>query len=157
MTSGNFQNETHKAFVVLIYYSGVRSGEALRAEGKQFKITDKHLLFDVGKRLKHGIVTPPLPLPLALPFMDKLANLVERSDRDFKLFSFSPKTAYNIFDRLGYYPHFCRLNLITNFFLAGWTIPQVHSWTGLTLDALNFYIGLVDVTKMGDGLLNGAR
>jgi hypothetical protein len=152
MTTGHFENDLHKSFAVLTYYTAVRRLEALRSTGKQYTITEKNLVFEVGKRLKRGATTPPLPLPLDLPFINYLVNAVENAGEDFRVFDFSPKTAYNIFDRLGAYPHFCRLSRITNFFLEGWTIPQVRSWTGLSLAALNFYIGLVDIAKMGDSL-----
>ncbi len=52
----------------------------------------------------------------------------------------------------GFYPHFFRLSRITNFFAEGWTIAQVHSWTELTLKALDSYMGLVDVDRMGMSL-----
>jgi len=152
LQSGEFKQPIHKAYAVLIYYSAVRRLEALRACGKQFTFNKKSLVFEVGKRLKHGIETPPLPMPLELPFMDCLVECVKDSNKDFRVFDFSPATAYNIFDRLGCYPHYYRLNRITQFFLDGWTIPQVRSWTGLSLTALNFYIGMVDVAKMGESL-----
>ena len=56
-------------------------------------------------------------------------------------------------NRAGFnYPHFFRLSRITNFFDEGWTIAQVHSWTGLSLKALDYYVGLVDVKRMGESL-----
>jgi hypothetical protein len=33
----------------------------------------------------------------------------------------------------------------------------MHSWIGLTLKALDFYLGLVDVDKMGMSLLSKER
>ena len=38
---------------------------------------------------------------------------------------------------------------LQTFFLDGWTIACVRSWTGLTLAALEYYVGLVDIARMG--------
>jgi len=48
-----------------------------------------------------------------------------------------------------YYPHHLRLSRITNFFSRGFPIAQVRSWSGLTLSSLEFYVGTVDIEKMG--------
>jgi len=156
MEAGKFVREDHKAFVALLYYSAVRESEALRATREQFQITKKDLVFSVGKRLKHGIETPPLKIPLAAPYVDTIVSAIENTKQgkvDFHyVFPYSKKTGYNIVARCFSYPHFFRLSRITNFFLEGWTIAQVHSWTGLTLKALDYYIGLVDIDKMGKSL-----
>jgi len=60
-------------------------------------------------------------------------------------------------DRVFKYPHYFRLSRITNFFLEGWNIAQVRTWTGLSLKALNYYVGLVDITKMGETLGQNRR
>jgi hypothetical protein len=44
------------------------------------------------------------------------------------------------------------LSRITKFFVDGYTIAQVRSWTGLSLAALEYYVGIVDTQKMGDSL-----
>ncbi|HUJ84763.1 MAG TPA: hypothetical protein VLV84_04070 [Candidatus Acidoferrales bacterium] len=156
MESGYFVQEGHKAFVALLYYTAVRKSEALRATREQFQITKKDLVFSVGKRLKHGIETPPLKIPLAAPYVDLIVQAIndtKQGEVDFRyVFPYSKKTGYNIVARCFSYPHFFRLSRITNFFLEGWTIAQVHSWTGLTLKALDYYIGLVDIDKMGKSL-----
>ena len=142
-----------KAYLILLYYSAVRTSEALRSKKENFQITKKAIMFSVGKRLKHGIETPPLRIPRNATYVNLLEEAIKSTNPEKKVFSFSRKTAYNIARRAGFhYSHFFRLNRITNFFLDGWTIAQVHSWTGLTLKALDYYIGLVDIQKMGDSL-----
>jgi hypothetical protein len=154
METGYFAKESHKAFVVLLFYSGVRKQEALRALRKQFHITPDAIIFSVGKRLKHGIETPPLNIPRKAPYVDYLVAEVEQVvGKTTQVFPYSAKTAYNIVSRVFNYPHFFRLSRITNFFAEGYSIAQVHSWTGLSLQALDFYVGLVDVQKMGESLL----
>lgn len=152
MNTGTFIEERHRAYCVLLYYSAVRKKEGLRCLREQFTFTDDSLLFSVGKRLKHGIETPSLPLPFNATFMDDLVEAVKDTKQGARVFPYSDRTGYNIVARAFKYPHLFRLSRITNFFLEGWTIPQVHSWTGLTLKALDYYIGLVDVKRMGESL-----
>ena len=127
MEHGEFLQQKHRAFCVLLYYSGVRKKEALRAKKEQFKITPNEIIFSVGKRLKHGIETPELPLPLEAPYMYELLEAVGKTKPGERVFPFSDKTGYNIVRRAFKYPHLFRLSRITNFFLEGWNIPQVHS------------------------------
>jgi integrase len=152
MTNGTFIQERHKGYCVLLYYSAVRKAEALRATKEQFDIRSETTYFSVGKRLKHGIETPSLPLPHSAAYMNDLETAIEDTEPRSQVFPYSLKTGYNIVRRAFKYPHLFRLSRITNFFLEGWTIAQVHSWTGLTLKALDYYIGLVDVAKMGESL-----
>jgi integrase len=153
MESNNFKKRKHKGYAVLLYVTAIRCSEALRCEPEQFTIQSDRIVFEVGKRLKHGIQTPPLTIPLDFPFVDELLYAIKSTPPHTKIFPYSRKTGYNIIDRaFGFYPHFFRLNRISNFFLAGWTIIQIHSWTGLTLKALDFYIGLVGNQNMGMSL-----
>jgi len=69
-----------------------------------------------------------------------------------RVFPYCDKTGYNIGRRAFKYPQLFRLSRITNFFLEGWTIAQVRSWTGLSLASLEYYVGIVDTQKMGDSL-----
>lgn len=152
MEAGTFIQPKHRAYCVLLYYSGVRKSEGLRVMKEHFQVQPKRIIFNVGKRLKHGIETPALPLPLEAPYMNELLEALGNTCPGDKVFPYSPKTGYNIVHRAFKYPHLFRLSRITNFFLEGWTIAQVHSWTGLTLKALDYYLGLVDVSKMGESL-----
>jgi len=152
MEHGKFVEPKHRAFCILLYYSAVRKKEALRAKKEQFTITKKAVSFNVGKRLKHGIETPPLNLPLKAPYMLELKAAIEQTQPGMRVFPYCDKTAYNIVRRAFKYPHLFRLSRITNFFLDGWTIAQVRSWTGLSLKALDYYVGLVDIKRMGESL-----
>jgi integrase len=153
MEGGKFVKPEHRAFVTLIYYSGVREQEANRVTPENFTVTRTAIFFDVGKRLKHSETTPALKLPLKAPYMGLLKDRIQETPKGQKLFPFSSKTCYNIMYRAGFhYPHLCRLSRITNLFEQGWTVTQVRSWTGLSLSALNYYLGTVDTAKMGDKL-----
>jgi len=157
MTKGKFLKPKHQGYVALLYYSAVRKTEALRAIKEQFVLNHKFIVFSVGKRLKHGIETPALRIPIEAPFAEAIWQAVENTEKGKRVFPYSAKTGYNIVNRVFKYPHLFRLSRITNFFLEGWTLAQVHSWTGLTLKALDYYIGLVDIQKMGESLNKNSK
>jgi len=142
---------------VLLYYSAVRKAEALRAIKEQFDVREDAIYFSVGKRLKHGLETPPLKIPIDALYVDELLSAIKDTQEHRRVFPYCLKTGYNIVARAFKYPHLFRLSRITNFFLEGWTIAQVRSWTGLSLRALEFYVGLVDITKMGESLARGIQ
>jgi len=153
MKDGHFCRRKHMGFVTLLYYSAVRKTEALRATKEQFRLTKDRIFFNVGKRLKRGIDTKlPLNIPLSAPFADEIVYSIEHTEKNSRVWPYCKKTGYNIVHRVYAYPHFFRLSRITNFFLEGWSIAQVRSWSGLTLRALEFYVGLVDIMKMGESL-----
>jgi len=152
MKNGYFVKRKHKAFVALLYYTACRVSEVLRAKKEQFKVTDSEIIWNVGKRLKHGLETPPLNIPLLAPYAEDIAYTIRYTRKGERVFPYSRVTGWLIVRRVFKYPHFFRLSRITNFFLEGWTIAQVRSWTGLSLRALEYYVGLVDVKRMGESL-----
>lgn len=152
MTYGKFLKPSHRSYCILLYYTAVRKCEALRSTREQFQITHTAIMFDVGKRLKHSKTTPALKIPLKADYTMELKTTIEAASKNQQVFAFSPRTAYNVVRRAFKYPHLFRLSRITNFFLEGWTVAQVRSWTGLTLSALEYYVGLVDIAKMGESM-----
>ncbi len=157
MEKGTFKKRKHKGYIALLFNSAVRKWEAGRATKEQFTLTEKGIIFQVGKRLKHGIETPPLFIPYQAPYAEEIKYAIEITFPSNRVFPYSNGTLYNIVRRVFKYPHFFRLSRITNFFLEGWTIAQVHSWTGLTLSALEYYVGLVDTKRMGESLAKKQR
>jgi len=114
----------------------------------------------VYERLKHSKVTPALPIYLNDKFAEELKDAVLSTPKGQRVFPYSAKTGYNIVRRAFKYPHLFRLSLITWFFMAhpeigrpqGFSIAEVRSWTGLSLKALDYYIGIVAIDKMGKGI-----
>jgi len=152
MKTGKFVKPEHKAFVALLFYTGVRRGEALKAKREQFRLEGNQIIFDVGERLKGSKRTPALNIPLSAPYAIEIWKAVEKAKPGERVFKFSERTAYNIVSRVFKYPHHLRLSRITNFFKEGFSIAEVRNWTGLTLKALDYYVGLVSVKKMGESL-----
>jgi integrase len=153
METGHFLQPSHRAFAVLLFYYGVRKTEARRALKEQFSIQNGLLFFNVGQRLKHSKETDPLPIPVNAPYIDLLVRQIDRTPKLGRVFDFSDKTAYNIIARVWHYPHHFRLTRITGFFEDGRTITQVKNWTGLSLQALDYYAGKVDILNMGKSLV----
>ncbi|MCK5609292.1 site-specific integrase [Candidatus Pacearchaeota archaeon] len=145
-----------QSYCALLYYSGCRTGEVTRAVKKQFKVIGDVLYFDVGPRLKKGRHTPPLPLNLALPYMDTVIKRVfsKRVKPGMRVWPWSEVTGYNICYRVfNTYPHHLRLSRITSLLASGFGISQVMTWTGhKSLQTLNAYIGLVNIKKIGESL-----
>jgi len=154
--TGLFVKRKHKGFCVLLYYSAVRKMEALRVLREQFSLNPDRIMFEVGERLKKQRSwfkkTPPLTLPLEAPFMEELKYAIEHTKTGKRVFPYCAKTGYNIVARVFPYPHLFRLSRITQFFLDNWSIAQVRAWSGLSLSALEHYIGLVDTIRMGESL-----
>jgi hypothetical protein len=153
MKNGTFLKPSHAAYCVLLYYSAVRKTEGQRTLRDAFQVFRDKIVFDVGQRLKHSTKTPPIEIPLAAPYADLLKDQIEATLPGYRVFPFCAKTAYNVVRRAFKYPHLFRLSRITNFFVDGWTIAQIHSWTGLSVSALNYYIGLVDISKMAKSMV----
>lgn len=118
------------------------------------------------RQIKDRITTPPLPIPIDAPFMDHLLRKIANTPYGERVFPYSPRTAYNILDRaFDRYPHFFRLSRITWFFMPhpevgrprGFSIPEVRSFTGLSLAALDYYIGLADMADMGRAMYQQQR
>lgn len=147
MEKGVFIDELRdKSFIAFLYWTGVRKSEALERVKEDFKITDTDLIVDFHQRKKHGLETPPLEIPLDLPYVNLIVEQVRKTHHGKRVWDFNGITAWRIIKRAfgeRFYPHFLRLNRITRMFdNPETTIPEMRSWTGLkTVKALEIYIG----------------
>lgn len=140
----------YQAFIVLLYYSGVRVSELLRAVKESFSLQGETLFWEVGKRLKHGKQTPPLPLSRNLPHLELLIGQVERTRKGKRVFYFDRTTAWRHCSKSGLgYNHHARLTAITFFLKAGYSVAEVVNWFGISVQTVNAYIGEVTLEKMG--------
>ncbi len=154
MSEGHFCRMKHRGFLALLYHTGVRVSEALRAEKEQFTFQSDIIFFDVLKRLKHGRLTPPLQIPLDKPHARTIQEAVEDTKPKKRVWPYSRTTGYLIVARVFNYPHHLRLSKFTA--LARFTkdgkrfgLAQLVNWTGLNPVTLGFYIGIVDIEEMG--------
>lgn len=153
MNQGKFvKRPEHEGFNAFLFYTAARLSEGLAMRRKQFRRTPGTLFVDIGERLKHSKSTPPLEIPLDAPFVSSIVDSYIDVKKEQRVWPYCRKTGYNIVNRVFNYPHYYRLSRITRFFADGFTIAEVTSWTGLTLKALDYYVGLVSISKMGKSL-----
>jgi len=154
MKQGKFvKRPEHEGFNAFLFYTAARLSEGLGMQGKQFRRTPNTLFVDIGERLKHSKSTPPLEIPLDAPYVGSIVDSYSKVEKDKRVWPYCRQTGYNIVKRVFYYPHYFRLSRITRFFAEGFTIAEVTSWTGLSLKALDYYVGLVSISKMGRALV----
>jgi len=149
LLEGHFCQDKHRAFAALLYHTGIRVSEALRATKEQFSMQKEAVYFDVLKRLKGGRHTPPLKIPLEKPGALEIWESVSATETGKRVFPYCRKTGFNIVARVWKYPHHFRLTRITEL-AKRFSIAQLVNWTGLNPMTLNFYIGLVDIEEMGE-------
>src|SRR4030042_1846980 len=143
----------YQAFIVLIYYTGVRVSEALRALKESFQITEETLYWDVGKRLKHGKKTNPLPLSLDQPHIYLLLAQIQRTRKGKRVFDFDRTTAWRHCSKTGLgYNHHARLTAMT-FYLKSrdehgdrFSVAEICNWFGCSVQTVNDYIALLNVS-----------
>lgn len=150
MEEGKFVLEKHRGLAALLYYTGIRISEGLRAKKEQFSLQNDAVYFDVQKRLKHGITTAPLKILQSRPFANLIWQAVEDTKARQRVFPFCRMTGYNIIARVWFYPHHLRLTRFTEL-AQKYSVAQLKSWSGLTLVALDYYMGVVDIDAMAEG------
>jgi integrase len=141
------------AFLAILFYLGIRVTEALKLKPENFTVESDKLFVDVGERLKHSKQTAPLSVRLHRPFVKEIVETVKKTKPKKRVGKFSRVTAWKIVKNTKlFYPHYLRLNRITDLFQKGYTIAEVKAWTGLTLRALDFYVGSVSTRKIGENI-----
>lgn len=148
----------YKAIIAFLYYTGVRVSEALALHSSDFTITDL-LYIDNIQRLKHSKNTEALTIDMNAYGIDYILSQIQDAESqqrmkrsDGTVFPFTRQTIRNILEPFGLYPHYFRMNRISQLFMQGKSIVEVQSWTGLTINALNAYIGKVSNERIGRGI-----
>jgi len=158
-----------EAYFWLLYYSGVRKSEAYERVAEDFVINDTHLIVDFGQRKKGSAKVKPLKFPLNWYGIDKILWCIEkarkRHPRNKALFVQKDKKRVRIRERArwvfpsiqstkawvivkkvlgdGYYPHFLRLNRLTEIAKDPTAnLTRIKSFSGIkTTKILNAYLG----------------
>ena len=159
MESGEFVRvPEHKALLAVLYYFGIRISEALALTKQSFTIEENSLYVNVD-RLKHSRNTEALSVRLDRPYVKEILKTLKPLNPDDKVFCFSRVTGWRVVRKaIKRYPHYLRLNRITNLFMPtrekpdGYSIGEVRNFTGLTLSSLDYYVGLVQLKEIGDEL-----
>jgi len=152
MNEGKFCKKKHKALLAALYYLGLRESEIIQLTKEQFHLTKDSLYVDVGKRLKGSRDTIMIPLPLKAAFVRDIYHVVRYTRKGQRVFPYCSKTVYNIVHRVFHYPHHLRLSRIT-WLIQNYGILAARSWTGLSLQTLEYYAGIVKLEEAAKGLI----
>jgi integrase len=156
-------------FIWLLYYAGCRKSEAYERTAEDCQVTESHFIIDFHQRKKHGARVPALRFPISWPGIEQLFKLYERASsrkpqrkrifyqedkttksnvlRDHWLFPhIQSATALRLVKQVlgsNYYPHFLRLNRITELLSDSTVnITRIKSYTGIkTVEVIQAYLG----------------
>lgn len=148
------QDKKKRAFAFLLFYTGVRVGELTRALKEQFYIENDLLLFNVGPREKTKRLTPPLQIPVKAPGIEEVWHVIKYTRKGQRVFDFDRSTAWRLIAKyFDAYPHYFRLNRITQFLIADFSPVVVIAWSGhKKISGLDAYVGQASVKKLGASL-----
>jgi integrase len=139
-----------RAYLILLYYTGARCSELLTLEGKDLTVSDKFYV-RITRSKGSRQTRYPLEIRTTIPQGNYLVLLKQQTQDDERFFTFSRTTAYRLcYKAFNVYPHFFRMNRITQLFNQGFSIAQVQNFTGLSLNAIDHYIGSADISQIGD-------
>lgn len=141
------RNLQEQALITVLYYWGIRISEAIALHHTDLYL-DGDLVFLKIKRLKRSKQTKPIPFFFNSIGMDYLLShhiSAEKHNRD--LFPFTRQNGWKICHRLGVYPHFFRMNRITED-LNNHGINDVISRMGITIRSIDYYVAEGNLKKM---------
>lgn len=156
MLKGHFAKISHRAFLVLLYYTGCRVSEILKLTIEDFEITNKEVHVNI-LASKKGVERPTFTLALSLPEMDWVYAVLKKTKKGSRPFPFSRQTAHNIVKRVlpHHYPHFFRLNRVVSFLNQGYPQNKIRIWFGWKKwETINNYLGYSKRTteELSEGL-----
>ena len=134
-----------QALLTLLFFSGCRISEALALTANDITCSGEFIYVNF-YRLKGSKQTDPQ----ALPRKDALIWLC---DQEGKIFDFCRTTAYRTVKKVfpNLYPHYYRLNRVTKT-IEKFGAATVVNTLGLSLQAIQHYIGKIDISKVGESL-----
>lgn len=138
-----------QAFLSVLFFYGCRISEALALTPLDIA-KEGETLYIAFKRLKGSHQTDPVERP-ATAELDGIFSTRGYSTDHGRLFPFSRMTGYRIVKRAfpKYYPHFFRMNSISTTLEMGGSILDIKSDYGLSLGAIDHYIGQGSQRKVG--------
>lgn len=149
----------HRAFFTLLYYSGSRVSEVLRLQKENFELSVNRQLKVSIKPMKGGLPRGDFFFKIGLPGVDNLLEIVKKTRKNRKVFTFNRVTAWNIIKRAcgkEKYPHFFRLNRCVNFLNdPNYTQNDIRVWFGWkSLKTIDYYVGYSPIIteKLSKGL-----
>ncbi len=134
-----------QAFLTILFLAGCRVSEALALTSDDIH-RGRDTVYIQFFRLKGSKQTDPSELP-------RVRALDWLCDQKGKLFSFSRSTAGRIVKKVfpNLYPHYFRMNRVTKV-LDEFSVVAVQNTFGLSLGSIMYYIGKVDIKRVGQAL-----
>jgi len=162
---------SHEAYFWLLYWTGCRKSEAYERVVEDFVINGTHLIVDFHQRKKHGETTFPLKLRLDAHGVDKIVSQLQRAKKKnptiktlyvyvnkvrtpvnkkgvWAFRKIQSTTAWDIVDKVlgeDYYPHFLRLNALTEVGLTRDSITHIKDMSGIkSIKSIQAYMGMTE-------------
>ena len=137
--------EDKQALLTVLFFAGCRVSEALALTSDDITCTED-IIYIQFFRLKGSKQTDPQEVPRA----DSLLWLCEQQG---KIFPFSRMTAYRAVKKVfpDLYPHYFRLNRITNI-VMNFGDAEAYHILGITALTIDHYRGKVDIKRVGKAL-----
>lgn len=156
ISKGHFVKIKHKAFIVLLYYTGCRVSEILSLRVENFKIEQNEIHIDI-LASKKGVERPTFILKLNLPHMQWIYAVLKKTKGPGLVFPFTRQTAWNIIKRVmpEHYPHYFRLNRVVSFLDKKMPQNKIRIWMGWNrMETINNYLGYSKGTteELSEGL-----
>ena len=151
MEKGTFLKWRHKAALAALHYLALRRSEIPQLKKEDGSKTKELFYIDVKIRLKGSKQTIAIPLSLEAPYVGLIVKAFDYTRKGEAVFPYSSKTIYNIVHRVFKYPHLHRLSRIT-WLIGNFGTLTARSWTGLSLQTLEWYAEIVNLEKAGRSL-----
>jgi integrase len=138
-----FENR-RRAFLILLYWTGLRKSEIYERKVSDFVIDDKYLIIYAPRKKKKQVKILPLYLPRKLWGIEEVISWIKQFKDDERPFNFNAVTAWNyvkIFEKK-LYPHYFRLNRVTLLCdNPDVTVSDLRAWFDFHPVTIDHYLG----------------
>lgn len=139
----SFNANRQRVFLILAFYLGLRQSEIRMLRKSDFEYRSDHLYMNAFRRKKgywdgEEEARYPLYLLFRWPYVEEILDWLERFDSDDLIMDITAVTAWKYVKDIlpKRYPHFFRLNRITEMVNTGRRIAEIRAWTGLHLQTI---------------------
>lgn len=149
MEHGHFVKRMHRAFLVLLYYSGCRISEILELTPSNFNLVGQTLYAKIPAK-KGGINRGAFKLDLTLPYVNEVIERLKRVRSKRLIFPMTRQTGWLVVKRVAAkkYPYYFRLNRTVHFLNnPSVTLNEIREWMAWKkIETVNNYLGYSERT-----------
>ena len=143
--SREFYNKRKRAYLIIVFWSGLRKSEIYELTREEFEITDDGLTLETVRKKKQEDKVIPLFLPRTMWGIDEAIQWIERFEKTTRRpFEISSTTAWKYVKELAkeLYPHWFRSNIVTDMSNdPEMTAGVMRSWFGFSYATIEKYLG----------------